>query len=298
MAKQNINSLRLGKKAGVYFFIFQMIIIVLIGSAITLYINKQTESTTSEKIFFSRDIAFEINSVYSSPGNFFETYTLPIRYHLFKNPDFYYFNFDFNSRFVDVNKKRFPYAENSYLSLDSPASKNLSELYFENYGSEFRIGQYKEDKIRKKRFNQRKINIPVIQTTDISWSKKTIVIKPENSNFVKLFYGIYSKQLNLSYSGNDASAVIELHFDNSSNIIAEIPYSSLKSRKLASILINNLLELKKSDINRTIGNAYINIIDNSQDSEPFVILRIGKNLNYNSIILAKNIFKSLEEYFK
>ena len=108
----------LGKKAGLYFVMFQILMVVAAGAFITYYLNAEMEDTISARLWASRDLAIKISSIYSVPANYDEIHMLPVASSLFAESGMHSFDFDFQNNFVDISGKRFPYASDRYFSIN------------------------------------------------------------------------------------------------------------------------------------------------------------------------------------
>ena len=58
-----------GMDIGLWFNTFELIVVLVAGAVLLQTINAEADSTTYEKIYFSRDNALLMNTIYSSPGD-------------------------------------------------------------------------------------------------------------------------------------------------------------------------------------------------------------------------------------
>ena len=293
-----------GKKAAITglldFLLLQLIPIAVIIVFTLAYIHIELEDTNMARLYLSRDISIEMNPIYGVPGNIEEIYFLPIKYHLGSGPTIHKYNFSFDNNFVDVNGKKFPYAENSNVFRIYQLTNITDNLNFWLHGEYLHISNIEKlSKEQPKFYRFKKPSIPFAETADKEWKTKTISIIPESEPFVAEFHRAYDRELNLKKQITPGSVVqLEIIFEDSSDIISEIQYSSaLKSRKLASILINSLVD-EAENKGKNPEKIYIKVNNENYDAESAVKLRIGKKLGFEFGALNKIIFKGLERYFE
>ena len=295
------SNLSLGKKAGVYFTIFQVLMATIFVVFVAYYVNNEMEDTNSIRLYLSRDIAMNLHTSYGIPGNSFNSYNIPLKRHLYKSDTIQTLDFEFKDNLVSVSGKKFPYADSSIIENNLVSAKNKTDIYLKNYDYIIKTG-YESDQLNNLRSKQ--LKYPYIDTYDFYWNQKPIVIH-DNISKENKFFGTFNTKygnkikLHDKIIPQDAVIYLKVSYDNSNNLVAEIPYDkALKSRKFASILINDLIDIKIKEEDKSIDRAYITIIESNENAEVVVKLTIGRNLNYELIQLPDIIYKSMGEYFK
>jgi hypothetical protein len=274
-----------------YMVLFQIGMLAVIGGFVLFFVNAEVESTSLARYYLSRDMSIDLSAVQGVPGNLWEYYKFPMLPHLFKDSDFLKLDLSFDKNLVNVQGKSYPYSNSLFFKTVLASENSASFIHLWNNA----YNLYSTDALSKKDFLRlEKLKYPYAGASD--WKTKQAVIAPETEPAVKAFYNKYQGQLNLKKDVSENTSVyLELRFDNSSNLIAEIPYSSaVESRKLASILVNMFIDSLSED--KKLGKAYVRITETKSSADSYVVLNIGNSLGFKISEISSIVFDSLEEY--
>ncbi|MFC1801152.1 hypothetical protein ACFLZB_01715 [Nanoarchaeota archaeon] len=271
---------------------YLIISVLLIGVALIFFVTYAKnikEDTLLEKTYFSRDVALVTNAVYASPGNLFVNYSSLAIYADFSvlpnKASAELLNFEFGNQKVIVveddgkQKISYPYADDFF-------SGNLSG-YFEKPSDLFFVSDGPNTMLVEKKTELGKWKYPQIETKDEIWRTRNFMIGPEGNDLANYFLnqGLPFKSY---YSEPDIYLWIEE--GESNEVTATISYqTAAKSRKLATLIINKVLE------NKPNAYTWINVTDSSQlkAKEAGVVLRIGSGL-----IKKLELEEIFEEYYE
>lgn len=169
----------LGKKANLdiesYFIIIKFVILMAAILAMSAYVYSVVSDTFFQKMYFSRDIAFTINTLYSAPGSIYHEYT---RKNLEK------FEIDFSQNKVglrenDETKKglafNYFYASDLDYGLEKDLIKDSNKIFLQKLPYNFEIKSESNTKLKSAKCQG-------INTADYEWNNKLFLIDPAYTN--------------------------------------------------------------------------------------------------------------------
>jgi len=157
-----------------YFIIIKLILAIAAIAAMSAYVYSVASDTFFHKLYFSRDIAFMVNTLYPPPGNIYQQYE---RKGLDK------FEIDFNEQKVqikeeDIKKKglsfNYFYATDLNYIFEKYAIKNSNKMDFQKSSDIFEISNELNKKLRL-------LKCPDINSNDLEWKQKFFLIDPDYS---------------------------------------------------------------------------------------------------------------------
>jgi hypothetical protein len=154
-----------------YFVIIKLILAIAAISAMSVYVYSIVSDTFFDKLYFSRDIAFTTNTLYSAPGNVYQEYE---REGLDK------FEIDFYEQKVqmkeeDIKKKGLSfdyfYGTNLDYIFKKDIIKDSNKIVFQKIPNIFEISPELDKKLNL-------LKCPDINTIDSEWKQKLFLIDP------------------------------------------------------------------------------------------------------------------------
>lgn len=287
--------MKLGKKAILPELFQQILILGIFIIAILAYGVHEAEDTNMARTYIVRDVSILADAVSGVSGQISVPYLFPEHVHLLKAVGPYKLDFKFENNLFDVSGKKYPYAKDLFFNYNLPSIQNSTGLKILNHNSVFEIQDYLY-LYGEQSFILKELKYFPVKTTNTGWQSKIIVIKPETEPLAKLFFIANTRRLNLKKT-NDKNAVVTIiiNSEKSQNLVVEIPPEA-KSRKLASLFINNVL--KQQDKKSLLKKTYIRIIDKQPETGAYIKIIIGTGANLKTPLLNEALYTSLEEYFK
>ncbi|MBW2966385.1 hypothetical protein KY342_04750 [Candidatus Woesearchaeota archaeon] len=280
----------IGKKSQheLMFIVFQLLMIAAIFALLMLYVNSLREQTLFTKIALSRDLAFVVDTVYAAPGNLEYTYYAT-------ELNLSEFDYKFEKQNVNVLEKDlptlYPFGEDRlFLESRFMTIKNPKTIQFQNIGYKFLAEEQTEAKPNLFKY-------PYIDTFDLNWANKKIAVGFYNEN--NLAKSI-ARELGVVPEGvariTNADILIIAEIDNktSKTLRIEIPINSKfikQNRKLASIIMNNVLERGNTE------RALIVPLEISGLGESDIGVLIVKSEDIPIGDVSQVIKKSLRQYY-
>ena len=285
---------KLRKKAILTEILMQVIILAFLLVAVGAYTYHQSQDTNYIRLYVVRDLPIFMKAVSASHGQISTTYSMPFKYNIYGKSEALKFSFVFKETFLEASGKRYPYSKNLFLKNNLNDIYNSSQLKILNHDYVFEVHDYEFKTPPLYSFETKYSNV---NTKDINWQIKPIVINPKTHPSASLFITNHHN-LNLKNDlVNNTALYLEFLYINSSDIIMQIPYDlSGKSRKFASILLNNILSYQSET--KKINNAYIQVIDWQINSQSAVKINIGTKTSIPLSRLDELLISSMEEYFK
>ncbi len=166
------------KKAGAttesYFVVIRLVLVFAVMVVMWTYVSSVVNDTFFYKVYFSRDLAFTTNTVYSAPGSVYHEY---LRKNLNK------FEVDFQEQKVklkdegaDKEESSFDYfyATNMNYMFKTNEIKASNSLVIQKSPSLLEVNKELNTKLKL-------IKCPEISTADAEWKRKFFLIDPEYS---------------------------------------------------------------------------------------------------------------------
>ena len=137
--KRGFFTSRKGMDIYLWFNIFELVVVFLVGLVLLDTVNSEVKSTTFEKIYFARDNAMLINTIYAGPGN--------IQYDYQEKTD--NFIFDFKQNKVEVYEQQekieggaigYPFAEDkNYEFIYTKKLQDSSKFFYTKKGNNIEV---------------------------------------------------------------------------------------------------------------------------------------------------------------
>lgn len=225
-----------------YFVIIKLILALSAISVMAAYVYSVASDTFFYKLYFSRDIAFTIDAIYSAPGNI---------YHEYDRKGLDKFNIDFYEQKVKINEEDYKkkalsfnyfYATDLNYEFEKNEIKKSNKIVFQKLPDIFKISNQLNKELKL-------IKCPEIITTDPEWKKKLFLVDPvfgdKNTN-----EGIILGSIGFSLYNR---------FENKETTRNNIEASDIKEQtRKSSIEIKELIENSDIIISTHMGNYLSN----------------------------------------